>query len=137
MRLEHLSRVVIRRPGWVVSGWLLVAVVVALAAPDLTKLAADGQANLLPKKAESSRMAALIAKTWPEQSYESMAVAVLHRPTKLTKEDSAYADRLARQFEASGRPRSVLRVLGRHSDPDVAGRLVSHDGTTELVAVPL
>lgn len=137
MRLEHLRRVVIRRPGWVVSGWFLAAVVVALAAPDLTKIAADGQANLLPKKAESARMAALIAKTWPEQSYESMAVAVLHRPTKLTKEDGAYAERLAQRFEAAGRPRSVLRVLGPHADPDVAGRLISRDGTTELVAVPL
>ena len=38
-----LRYLVTRRPGWVVALWVASAVVVGLCAPDLTRLAAEGQ----------------------------------------------------------------------------------------------
>jgi len=137
MRFGPIRRVVIRQPGWVVLAWCLAALLVTALAPNLTKLAAEGQANLLPEDAESARMARAVAQAWPDQAYESMAVAVLHRPSGLTDQDKAFARRLAASFEVSSRPKPILRILGPHATPDVANRLLSRDGTLQLVAVPM
>jgi RND superfamily putative drug exporter len=103
----------------------------------LTRLAAEGQAKLLGSDAESLRAAELISRAWPEQSYDSLAVVALHRREGLTPADRVLAERLAARFRAADRPGAVLRVLGPGSPPEVAERLVSRDGTVELVAVPL
>ncbi|MBV8075071.1 MAG: hypothetical protein JO284_01650, partial [Planctomycetaceae bacterium] len=51
--MEPLRSIVSRRPGWVVGTWLLVAATVGLLSPDLTRLAAEGQAKLLTGDTES------------------------------------------------------------------------------------
>ncbi|MDR3636123.1 MAG: MMPL family transporter, partial [Isosphaeraceae bacterium] len=61
----------------------------------------------------------------------------LHRPGGLSEADRAFARQLVARFEAGGRPAPILRVLGPGSQPEVAGRLVSRDGTAQIVAVPL
>lgn len=48
-----MRTLVSRRPGRVVLIWLAVAVAVGVAAPNLTKLAAEGQAKMLASDAES------------------------------------------------------------------------------------
>ncbi|MGO9468627.1 MAG: MMPL family transporter [Isosphaeraceae bacterium] len=126
-----------RRPGWVVAVWLLATTIVGCLAPSLTRLAAEGQAKTLAGDVESQRAAQMVRQSWPEQSYESMAVAALHRPGGLREEDRQFARRLAKRFEAADRPREIARVLGPTSDPEVARRLASPDGTVLLIAVPL
>jgi RND superfamily putative drug exporter len=131
--------VVIRRPATVVGVWLVLAAAVGLAAPSLTRLAAEGQANLLPKDAESVRFDAIVARAWPAQSYQSMAVAQFERSGggRLTAEDARFARRLAELGEIPGHPGEILRVLGPKSAPEVAARLVSHEGAMQLVAFPM
>ncbi|MDR3632208.1 MAG: MMPL family transporter [Isosphaeraceae bacterium] len=135
--LKSFRLAVCLHPGWVIVVWVLCAAVVGIAAPSLTQLAAREQANLLPGDAESQRVAALAARAWPEQSYQSMAVVALSRSEKLTSQDHEYARRLARQFESPQRPREILRVLGPQSDAEVAKRLESPGGRMQLVAVAL
>ena len=53
MSTRVLRSVVTTRPGWIVALWALAAVSVGVCAPDLTRLAAEGQGNLLDKEAES------------------------------------------------------------------------------------
>src|SRR5262249_40866698 len=114
------------------------AFTVGLAAPDLTRLAAEGQAHLVAEDAESSRGARLIREAWPDQSYESQVVVGLFRPSGLTPEDHDFARRLSGRFEQrEGRPSDALHVLGRDSKPSVADRLVSKDRPLELVVVQL
>ncbi len=117
--------------------WLVVAIVVGCLSPDLTKLAAEGQAKMVGSDAESRRAAELVKQAWPDEAYEAMAVAVLHRPDGLTAADRQYALRLSQRLEATERPREIVRVLGPTSIPEIAGRMVSHDGTMSLVAVSL
>ncbi len=123
-----------RKPGWIVVIWLAIAAVVGCFSPNLTKLAAEGQAKMLASDAESLRAATLVKQSWPDQAYDSMAVAVLHRPSGLTDADRQFARRLAKRFEAAGRPKEMVRVLGPASPPEIAQRLVSPDGTVSLVA---
>ncbi len=137
MRLLHPRRVVSRQPVAVIVAWLLLAAGVGVAAPSLTQLAAEGQANLLPKDAESVRVNAIVARAWPEQSYQSTAVVALKRPEGLTPADEEFARRLATVYAHAGRPADVLRVLGPQSPPDVARRLVSHDRKMQLIVFAL
>jgi RND superfamily putative drug exporter len=110
-------------------GWL---------SPDLTRLAAEGQARLLTGASSASLRTALeVGRDWPEQYYEALAIVALHRPGGLTEADHAYARRLSGRLMAPQRPGEVLRVLGPLSEPEVAGRLLSGDGTLELMAVHL
>ena len=134
MAIDRIRSVVTRRPGWFVAAWVILAAFVGLASPDLTRLAAEGQAHLVDEDAESARGAALIREAWPDQSYEAQVVATLLRPSGLTAEDHAYAARLATAFETiEGRPSSILRVIGPASKAVVAARLISKDKTLELV----
>jgi RND superfamily putative drug exporter len=138
MSWDSLRSLASRRPGWVVAFWFTVAAAIGLLAPNLTKLAAEGQANLLTGEAsESLRTAILVGKDWPDQYYESMAIVALHRPGGLTEADRAYARRLSDRLMGSGRPAEVLRVVGPRSDAEIAERLVSRDGTVQLMAVHL
>ncbi len=135
--LVKLDGLVTRHPAMVVVVWLSVAVVVGVLSPDLTRLAAEGQANLLPDWAESHRAKALTAKAWPEQEAEAMTVVALERPGGLNPVDHAYAKQLATRLESPGRPIEIKPVLGPNSPPDVAARLISRDGTMQLIAVPM
>jgi RND superfamily putative drug exporter len=137
MWLDAGRRFVSRNPGWVVASWLLAALAIGWLSPNLTKLAAEGQAKMLASSSESRRAAAILKQSWPGQAYESMVVAVVHRPAGLTGADRQFAARLAERLERSDRPREVLRVLGPGSQPEIAQRLTSRDGTVMLVAVPL
>ncbi len=128
---------VCRRPGWIIAIWLALATLVGCLSPSLTRLAAEGHAYALSAEVESQRAAQIIRQCWPDQSYHAMAVAALHRPGGLTQQDRKFAGRLAARFEASGRPKEILHVLGPASDPQIAQRLISSDGTLLLVATPL
>jgi RND superfamily putative drug exporter len=132
-----LGSIVSRRPAWVAAAWLAAALLVGLSAPDLTRLVAERPAPMLPADAESVRGAALIARAWPDQSFESTVVVALHRASGLTGDDRAYARRLAGRFGASDRPGPILRVIGQEGPAEIAARLVSKDGTAELVLVQL
>ena len=137
MSMVFSRSVVTRQPGWVVVIWVAVAGAMGIFAPSLTRLAAEGQANLLGGDAESFGAAEVLRRAWPDQAYESLVVAALHRSSGLSAADLAYAKRLADRIEGKDRPQAVLRVLGPGSSPEVAGRLRSRDGTVALVAVPL
>jgi RND superfamily putative drug exporter len=138
MSLDSLRTMVSRRPGWVVGFWLLAAIVVGVLSPNLTRLAAEGQAKLLTgASSESLRTALEVARDWPDQYYEALAIVALHRRGGLTEADHAYARRLSGRLTGSGRPAEILRLLGPFSDREVAERLVSSDGTVELMAVHL
>ena len=124
-------------PGCVIALWTAAAVAVGYSAPSLTRLAAEGQGKLLGKDAESQLAADGLSLAWPDQAYESLAVAAFYRADGLTANDIGCAKRLARRIEGGDHPAAVLRVLGPDSAPDIANRLFSGDGTIVLVATAL
>jgi RND superfamily putative drug exporter len=137
MPLETVYRAVCRRPTWVVVGWAIAVIAIGLAAPDLTNLVAQSPAELLPADAESARATALVRSAWPDHAHLSTVVVVLHRRGGLTDSDRAYACGLAGRFEKADRPDALREVLGPGARPEVAARLVSRDGTIQLVMTGL
>ena len=85
----------------------------------------------------ASAAAQEVGRAWPDQYYEALAIVALHRPGGLTEADHAYARRLSDRIAGPGRPGEVLRVLGPRSEREIAERLVSRDGTVQLMAVHL
>lgn len=137
MLLELFRRVVTRYPLRSVLFWVILAAVAIVVSPNLTKLAAEGQAKLLPQDAESALANDFIRRTWPDQSYEALAVIALHRPDGLTQADHDFAVEISDTIEKSTkRPADILRVLGPKAQTEIAERLISRDRTLQLVAVP-
>ena len=124
-------------PAWITVFWLILAACLLSLAPDLTRLAAEGQAHLLPGDAESVQANRVLRKVWPDRWYSSAAVAVLERPTGLTKADEDYARALVARFDRADRPESIVEVFGPDASPEVTERLKSQDGTMRLVLVSL
>ena len=125
-------------PRRVVGAWFALAIGLTVFSPNLTRLAAEGQAHLLPEDAESALASKLVRKAWPDQWMESVAVVMLERPSGLTDADHAYAKAIADRLEKKeDRPREVLRVLGPNAPPEIADRLISADRTTQLVLLPM
>ena len=138
MAMDTVRRLVSRRPALVTGVWFVLVVAVGLTAPNLTRLAAEGQAKLLGREAESRRAAEVVRQAWPDQAYESLAVVALHRPGGLTEADRRVRRPAGRAVRAR-RPAAARSSAcsGRTSQAEVAERLVSRDGTLQLVAVPL
>ena len=138
MWFDSIRKFVTQYPSWVVAGWLVVATGVGLFAPNLTKLAAEGQAHLIDDTAESTLGAKIVRAAWPDQSFESQVVVALERESGLTEADHEFASRLANQFATTERrPTNILRVVGPSSAQEIADRLISADKTVQLVMVPL
>ena len=131
-------RIVTGHPAAIVMAWVgLTGLIVALA-PDLNRLAAEGQARLLPERAESASTAELIKELWPDQWYESLAVLLIRRPVGLTTADDEYTDLVDSRLRAAARrPGPILRFLGPGSPPEIASRLIGRDRQTRLILVPL
>jgi RND superfamily putative drug exporter len=127
-----------RHPGRFVLAWLALTAAFVAAAPDLTRLAAEGQARLVPDDSESARARAIIHEIWPDQAFQSAAVLALHRPGGLTDADRNHARQLeAALADAPDRPAPLLRVVGPGADPEVADRLLSRDRSLQLLVFPL
>jgi len=134
---DAIRTFVSRRPIWVATLWLGATVGIGCLSPNLTKLATEAQASMLPSDAESLRAAELVNQSWPDQAYEGLAVAVLHRAGGLTAADREYSLRLSRRFRGAEKPAEITAVLGPESQPEIADRLISQDRTVALVAVTL
>ncbi len=139
MWYDFIRKFVTQHPLWVVRPAGRLTALVAIVAPDLTRLAAEGQAHLIDERSESALGAKVLHDVWPDQTYESQVVVALLRRAGLDRPtDHAYARRLADRFvTAPNRPANMLRVVGPASDPYVADRLISPDKTLELIMVPL
>lgn len=131
MPLSTLRWIVSRYPGWIILGWFAVALTLGLLAPDLTRLAEEGQAHLLPEDSESARADKVVREAWPDHWFQSLAVVALLRPGGLNDGDRDYARRLEEAFTTpSTTPEALLRLLGPSSRPEIAERLTSPDQTT-------
>ncbi len=140
MPFDSVRWFVSQRPGITVLAWVLASIGVFLAAPSLTQLAREGQAELLPPRAESSRAVKLLELGWPGYWYECSAVVGIQRPGGLTDADREHARLLSRKFdEPWPEPFAdkLLGVIGPDSAPEIAERLVSEDGEVQLIIVPI
>ncbi|MYW68686.1 MMPL family transporter [Streptomyces sp. SID8379] len=124
---ESLGRFVVRRPWWVILGWVVVAAAVISLAPKLTS--SSDEASFLPDSYESIEASAVQESEFPKQQNIG-AVIVFQRADgkRMTAADSAEVIRVSRELTAKDIPKVEAVVPGQPSP----NRLVQ----TSMVAMP-
>lgn len=139
-----LARLVTHR-GWVVVfGWLAVAVLLALFAPELGSVRRDDDVRFFPPGYPSVRGQDLLERGFPDDVASSSFVVVgERRPGTLTPTDFAYLDRLSDALARMKveKPEYEIRSVSDHRTPILGPRLIGtapgDQGQAALVNVAL
>jgi len=100
-----LGRFVVRRAGWVILGWFVVAGAVILTAPSLADITSADQGSFLPRSYESVQAIELGKRAFPQQT-TSTAIIVIKRSDgqPLTPADEAKVGQVAQALRAKNIP---------------------------------
>ena len=123
------------RGKWlVIVAWLIVTAVLVPVAPTLDDVTSNDQETFLPKGAESTRVARLVAERFP--SAGTPAIVVFHNPNGLTDGDLAEAKRL-NDWLLTESPENVDRqgLVSIFTVPQAAASLHSDDNRTMTMVV--
>src|SRR5947208_16886347 len=97
---KAIGRFAANRPGCVCAAWLLLAVGVALVAPDWDNNAQDDDIRFLPARCPSVRGYHLLEQAFPQDVFASRVLFAVERPDgPLTGADLALVDDLAADLE--------------------------------------
>src|SRR4051812_4850344 len=90
------GRLVVRRPWWVIGGWLIGAALIIGFLPSLSDITSADQGSFLPDKYESVQAINLAKKAFPQQA-TSTAIVVVKRAdgAVLTAADQGQVGQLA------------------------------------------
>lgn len=121
-------------------GWIGVAVLVTLLAPNLDDVTDNDQTNFLPDDANSLRAQALIEEHFPASVQQGSAVLVFDAgPGNLitAPQNTAFIDSVSRWLASPDGPDHVIRVLSPTLNPEAAGTLIAADGQVGMVVISL
>ncbi len=124
------ARFVVRRPWWVIGGWLVGVVLVLAFLPRLSDITSADQGSFLPDTYESIQASNLANKAFPEQ-VTSTAVVVVKRAdgAALTEADQAKVSQLAAAINAAH-----VRDIGTA----VTGpQAVAPNRSVQLISIPI
>ena len=117
-----------------IVGWVLIAGVLAGLAPTLKSVEDNRSASLPPAAADSTQARELTRSVFPDQQGTPAVIAV----TGIDRADTESAvARISATLSGSARPDGVLGVVSPTLTPGAGAELVSADGGTALVVVPI
>ncbi|NLT54189.1 MAG: MMPL family transporter [Actinomycetales bacterium] len=125
-----------RRALLVVVLWLLLAGVVPRLTPTVDEVKDPGGANSPVAGAESGAARDLLLKEFPDQRGVP-AIIVLRSPGGLTPADEAEVARIGQALTGPDAPEGVDGVVSVATTPQAKASLVSPDGTTTTIIVPI
>lgn len=116
----RLGGFVVRRPWWVIIGWLVASVAVVVFSPRLADITSGDQGSFLPDSYESVQAMTLGQQAFPQQSQAATAIIVVKRTdgTPLTDADVAKVGQVAQTLQGKAIPGISTVVTG---PPAVAG----------------
>src|SRR6266496_1086770 len=93
---DRLGRFVVRRPWWVIGGWLVGVLLIIALLPKLSDITTSDQGSFLPGTYESIRAVNLANSAFPQQA-TSVALVVVKRTdgAPLSEADQAKVGQLA------------------------------------------
>ncbi|QJD87541.1 MMPL family transporter [Cohnella herbarum] len=128
--------------GWIAKlRWAIVAVWLALAAlsffvlPDLQSIVRQTEQKFLPVDAESVQAVRLLQEINPSSHSLSSAVIVLHRQGSLNDTDKRWMEELLERIQSSKQEFMISSVISTRTNPELAERMLSKDGSTLLAIV--
>ncbi len=99
-----LGRFVVRRPWWVIIGWLVAAVAIIGFSPRLADITTGDQGSFLPDTYESVQAMEVAQQAFPQQAQAASAIVVVKRAdgAPLTEADEAKVGEVAQALQARG-----------------------------------
>jgi RND superfamily putative drug exporter len=125
-----------RTAMWTVVGWLVVVAVLPPLAPTRAEVEDNRGQNDPPAAAESMRAVELSRRAFPDQQ-GLPAVVVLRNPAGLAGAGQAEVRRISDALTGPGKPPHVLGVVSLTTQPQARQELISQDGTTTTILVPI
>jgi RND superfamily putative drug exporter len=120
----------------VVVAWVLLAAVLPLLTPGLDEVKRESGANSPVPGTQSAQAREKLLESFPDQR-GTPAIIVLRDPEGLSAADEAEVARIGDALTGPGAPTGVDGVVSTATMPRARGQLVSQDGTTSMILVPI
>ena len=137
---QFLGRFAATRPWWICGVWLLLAVGVAVVAPDAGRGTQDDDIRFLPARCPSVRGYQLLEEAFPQDVFASRVLFAVERTdAPLTEADLRLVDASTADLDQLKDNEPALQI-GRvvsHREPFLGKRLLSEDGRCTLIQVSL
>lgn len=120
----------------VVALWIVLAGVLPRLTPSVDEVTEPGSANAPVAGAESAAARDLLLEKFPDQQ-GIPALIVIRNPNGLQAADDAEVARISQALTGPEAPEGVTTVLSTVTVPQMRDSLVSPDGTTTMILVPI
>jgi RND superfamily putative drug exporter len=121
----------------VLAGWIVMASLSYFALPDLQSIVRKTEQKFLPTNADSVQATRLLQQINPSARSLSNAVIVLSREGGLRESDKSWMSDVLSHIESRKAELNITSLLSAQTQPELAERLLSKDGTTLLAIVNL
>lgn len=128
---------VIRLAWAVLAAWVAVAAIAVFAFPSLPSVVSRTEQSFIPQDAESAQALKLLQQLNPTAESRTSAVIVFARDSGLTAGDREWMNRMLTDLESRKDELGIVGMLDARTQPELASRFVSGDGTTMLAIVYL
>ncbi|MER6151040.1 MMPL family transporter [Streptomyces hirsutus] len=126
-----------KRAAAVVAFWVLIAGLLAGAAPALESVEDNASANLPPAASDSMKARDLVRTQLPGQDATPAIIVVRGEGADAAASTGEAVARITSALSETARPGHVASVISTVTAPDAAAELVSQDGAAQLVIVPM
>lgn len=130
---ERLARVVVRRPWWVIAGWLVLVSVLASTLPPLIQLASDRDQEMLPSDSAVMVATKQMTAAFGEPGIQNIALVVLTNDDGLTDADEDVYRKLVNELH--GNVRDVVMVQDFITQPPLRDVMQSKDDRAWFIPV--
>ncbi len=130
------GRFLIKARYFIVLFWVVLAVVMYVAAPSMSEVGTTDESSFLPPGSESTAVRQLLKDKFPSQeNIKGSAVIVFYRPGGLSEQDTEYAQRVDAWLMSDQKPEHVSGVTSIFTTPERKTMLASEDGTALLTQI--
>ncbi|UOE75618.1 MMPL family transporter [Parageobacillus thermoglucosidasius] len=132
-------RKIIKGKWFILLAWLVAAVVLMVAAPNMADLVREKGQLSVPKGYSSSLAIDILNEMQKKENKENelSTALVFYRKGGLTDNDWKEAQRAIRQLEAQKDKLGITEIISPFAEKELKDQLVSKDGTTILTSVKL
>ncbi|MBI5961069.1 MAG: MMPL family transporter, partial [Chloroflexi bacterium] len=123
---------------YLLAGWIALAVIITLIAPNLDDVTSNDQSDFLPDDAASFKAAQLVEEYFPWLKQGPTAVLVFDAGAGQqisAPENMAFIAQISDWLAGPDKPELVEAVLSPTLNPEAAGRLIAQDGQIGMVTI--
>jgi len=117
----------------IIVGWIALAAVLTLVAPDLDEVSSSDQKDFLPEDAPFVRAQEVQERVFPEQSSASTSMVLVDAGPGGNVHDAgvwAFIEKLEAWLNSASAPENVIQAVGPATAPEFADKLISPEGIT-------